>query len=120
MKAPQHIANWFSERLERMPAARRAIAVAGVRDFNVHDWEAFFQLHRTYRISTRTEEELAELAMEEQRILSKLPPIVSNGVTYSAPWSWGVAMRAAANLWGDPDDFLTRNSARPLSEAVLA
>lgn len=120
MKAPQHIANWFSEQIERMSAARRAVAIAGVRDFNAHDWEAFFQLHRTYRINSRTDEEREELAMEEQRILANLPRIHANGVTYSAPWSWGVRMRAAANLWGDHDDFLARNSARPISEAVLS
>ena len=116
---PDLVRRWWADQLERMNASRRAVAIAGVRDFTPADWEAFFALHRTYRIAERTREELEELALEEQRVLKGMPPVKAFGHSYSAPWCLGVRVAAARRLWGDEDDLIGRTVAVPLDQVVL-
>ena len=107
MNAPKHIAQWWADRLKAMSADQRNAATDGVADFNEHDWRAFHELHETFKINERTKQERAELDIQEQRILRKLPPLQAKdekgnpcGPKYPAAWTWGVRLLAARNLWG--------------------
>lgn len=100
MPSQETIQAWWEGKLNALTPTRRQISKAGVRGFSDGDWEAFYVLHNTYRISERNEDQLEKLGMEEQRILKHSPKVRSFGYEYSAPWSWGVRLRAAARLWG--------------------
>lgn len=111
---PNHIRDWYAARVKAMTPAQRSAATEGVADFNEHDWRAFYELHQTFRIDERTRAERSELETEEQRMLRKLPKVERNGIQYDAPWSWGVRVAAARNLWGEAVWSNAKSTAVPL------
>lgn len=107
MKPRDEIWRWYCERIAAFPPAKKGAVQAVSDDFTAADWEAFYTLHKRFRIDERTPQEKSDLELAEQRILRKSPPVEQRdseghgtGVFYPAPWTWGVRVAAARKLWG--------------------
>ena len=102
------IQSWFEERLSKKPASQRGESIRQSRSYSTMDWEALYKLDIVFHLERKSREDLAALEWKEQEILRELPDVEQHGVRYSAPWTFGVRLKAAQELWGLETDIISR------------